>query len=353
MSRIFLPANEFYPTEIGGVARSILELTKLNHEVLVFTGLKGISKPEVWSNRVKIFNNATVIYSASEKLVLKDIPILIKLIRDVDLCYCNSLFSKYSLVTIIVAWLLRKPVLLSPRGELFDSAISTKRRVAKKCLIALVSRIIKEGLVSSEAEKITFKNYFPSASVRVIANPVYTPDVKMDVKFRKKIVFLGRIAPIKNLDRVLGFNFASVGWNLDVFGPVEGQHKEYYESLNFIAEFGINYKGVLNDNEKWDILSSCGFLVLPSLSENFGNVVVEAMSQGIPVIISKGVPFDVTLNGIISLDSMNFDLLNFLDSITQDEWLAMSDSVYQYYRDNFNSDVLLQKVSDVIYEIIH
>lgn len=352
MRKIFLPANEFFPTQIGGVARSILQLTKLNHEILVFTSLKGISDSGAWSNRIKTFNNASVRYSGSENLVWKDIPVLIKLIRDVELCYCNSVFSKYSLVTIIVAWLLRKPILLSPRGELFDSAVSTKRPVAKRFVIALVSIFVKEGLVSSESEKIIFKEYFSSASVRVIANPVYSPDLKGDVKFRKKLIFLGRIAPIKNLERVIGLDYASIGWNFDIYGPVERQHDKYYTSLSLKAEFGISYKGVLNDNEKWDTLTNYGFLVLPSLSENFGNVVVEAISQGIPVIISKGVPFDVTINGIISLDSPNFDLLDFLDRITQEEWLAMSDSVYQYYLQNFDSDILLQNVSDVIYEIL-
>ena len=41
--------------------------------------------------------------------------------------------------------------------------------------------------------------------------------------------------------------------------------------------------------DKYHLLRKCRALVLPSISENFGNVVLEAMAQAKPVIVSRGV----------------------------------------------------------------
>ena len=45
--------------------------------------------------------------------------------------------------------------------------------------------------------------------------------------------------------------------------------------------------------EKEALLSSCSYLIMPSFSENFGMVVPEALQYGVPVIASKGTPWQV------------------------------------------------------------
>ena len=51
-------------------------------------------------------------------------------------------------------------------------------------------------------------------------------------------------------------------------------------------KYGIN---------KFKILSKSYCLVLPSKSENFGNVVLEAISQKTPVITSKNTPWEILI----------------------------------------------------------
>jgi glycosyltransferase involved in cell wall biosynthesis len=51
----------------------------------------------------------------------------------------------------------------------------------------------------------------------------------------------------------------------------------------------VRFEGYVEGARKQLLLERAAFLVLPSLSENFGNVVIEAMAAGTPVVVSPEV----------------------------------------------------------------
>src|SRR5207237_1360741 len=57
----------------------------------------------------------------------------------------------------------------------------------------------------------------------------------------------------------------------------------------------VEFRGPVYDDAKWELLARASAFVLPSLSENFGNVVIEAMLMKTPVIVCPevGVSDDV------------------------------------------------------------
>jgi len=71
----------------------------------------------------------------------------------------------------------------------------------------------------------------------------------------------------------------------------EKQLKELVDNLNL--QDSVTFLGHIqgDDKDKLDFASSFA-LVLPSQSENFGNVVLEALAQGTPVIASKNTPWE-------------------------------------------------------------
>jgi glycosyltransferase involved in cell wall biosynthesis len=54
----------------------------------------------------------------------------------------------------------------------------------------------------------------------------------------------------------------------------------------------VQYLGELGEQDKWAAYRQADIFVLPSYSENFGVVVAEALSEGLPVIATKGTPWE-------------------------------------------------------------
>ena len=100
-----------------------------------------------------------------------------------------------------------------------------------------------------------------------------------------------------------------------------------------IAEHKLNGKvhfiGNVFGKEKMQLYANARFSCLLSHSENFGNVVVEALSQGTPVIASRGTPWQV-----LNEQNAGFWIENSADSIAAciDEVLSLSDETYTAMR---------------------
>lgn len=109
-------------------------------------------------------------------------------------------------------------------------------------------------------------------------------------------LFLGRMdARPKGLDLLLkglsaGINDRKLPANLrlDLVGADWGdQHRlEALAARLRITDF-VRFPGRVSSAERWDVLSSHDILVLPSRWDGFGNVVLEAMVLGKPVIVSE------------------------------------------------------------------
>src|SRR5690606_16935799 len=92
--------------------------------------------------------------------------------------------------------------------------------------------------------------------------------------------------------------FLSSDFVLDIVGSYENRHQKYFDYLmQLIQEYDLEdkviFSGHLTGEAKEKKYAESYFLILPSESENFGNVVIEAMNQGTPAITSKGTPWEI------------------------------------------------------------
>jgi glycosyltransferase involved in cell wall biosynthesis len=78
-----------------------------------------------------------------------------------------------------------------------------------------------------------------------------------------------------------------------VAGPDEGYHLAAVKQV--VQKFGLQrdfeFVGAVEGEIKERLYRCADLFILPSWSENFGNVVVEALSYGIPVITTHGTPW--------------------------------------------------------------
>jgi glycosyltransferase involved in cell wall biosynthesis len=113
--------------------------------------------------------------------------------------------------------------------------------------------------------------------------------LRADTARAERVIFVGRDAPHKNLDRlVTGFaasDYAANGAVLTLAG-VDGPAVDRLRNLAAERKARVELPGVVPQAELEQLLASAALLVQPSLEEGFGLPVAEAMAAGIPVAIS-------------------------------------------------------------------
>ncbi len=111
-----------------------------------------------------------------------------------------------------------------------------------------------------------------------------------------KMLFVGRIHPVKglpNLIEAMGL-LRGIPLKLRVVGPCQDGHKSDLAELarNVGVSECIEWVGPEYGAELAREYVACDVLVLPSHTENFGGVVVDAMAHSKPVIASTCTPWD-------------------------------------------------------------
>jgi len=123
----------------------------------------------------------------------------------------------------------------------------------------------------------------------------------------RKVIFLGRLHPIKGLMNLVDAWSAvrPKDWQLILAGPDEGGFQlalmERIRQHNITDT--VTFTGPLDDPQKWQLLRQADLFVLPSFMENFGLVVLESLACGVPVIATKGTPWAV-LEGSVNNEQL-------------------------------------------------
>jgi glycosyltransferase involved in cell wall biosynthesis len=112
---------------------------------------------------------------------------------------------------------------------------------------------------------------------------------------KKIALFMGRVHPKKGCDLLIEA-FAKMlspdqDWHLVIAGPDQVGWRETLSQR--VAQLGmtsrVTWTGMVAGDLKWGALRAAEIFVLPSHQENFGIAVAEALSAGVPVLISKKV----------------------------------------------------------------
>lgn len=111
----------------------------------------------------------------------------------------------------------------------------------------------------------------------------------------RTVLFLSRVHPLKGLtDLVQAWALVRpAGWHVRVVGPDWNDHRAAVQSLaqqlGVAADFTF-LNGAFGA-ERDACYSAADLFVLPSLTENFGMVIAEALAHGLPVITTTATPW--------------------------------------------------------------
>ena len=293
---------------IEGIVRGLsdeftFKIVTRNHDFGNTAEYQGVTTGS-WHHR----EDCEVMYTSP---ALRTVSELCKLIRtvDPDVIYLNSLFSPDFTVKPLtlsrMGLVPPAPVLLAPRGECFNAALSQKGH--RKGLFLSVARLI--GLyhgvtwqASSEMESEQVRSLFgPEAPLGIAPDLLPISEASTTPRYRTKrtgelrTIFVGRIAPIKNLTFALECMRGVRGKvEFDLFGLIEDQ-QYWWECERIIATFGANvtvtHRGAISNHELISHFAEYDLLFMPSRSENFGFAILESLQAGCPVLISDRTPW--------------------------------------------------------------
>ena len=197
------------------------------------------------------------------------------------------------------------PYVVSPRGMLEKGLIEQRSAVWKAGLIAFCERHTLERAaavhVTSDREADQAAAFgFQLPRVSTIPNGVedeYTAASPPSAPIAAIaggtpfVLYLGRVNWKKGLDRLLRAWAQVDNARLVIAGNDDGHYRQLLEGV--ASRAGVTdrviFAGPVHGADKAVLLARAQLLVLPSYSENFGNVVLEAMSAGCPVVVTPEV----------------------------------------------------------------
>jgi glycosyltransferase involved in cell wall biosynthesis len=220
------------------------------------------------------------------------------------------------------------PYVSSPRGAL--SPYSFRQGWLKKLLyFRIFERRFARGAAALHAtaplEEAELAGLFSCVPIRVIPNACdptkWYPDQAAGAIWRERhgispdefvLAHVGRIHRKKNLDFLADVAVrlpAGARWRLVLYGPTAVKDQPYREKLadRFPAGRLVVTDGAGDTGETRAAYSGADVLVFPSLHENFGNVLVESLLCGTPVISSPNVGAAAFFNGTKGVQVRDLD----------------------------------------------
>ena len=356
--KILIPAGLFYPSLLGGPANTYYWLAKAfatnGHKVTVVASNNHIVDKSIEFDKWIKLDGIRVRYcTAKSKLPLRIVSHSIKEMKGADAVIIGSLFYLPNLFIASAGLLRGKRVIWSARGELFEIAINKNGKVKRyyfKLLKVLFTKRVQFH-ATSEDEKKLIKHYFGSSvDVAIIPNYMELPEkVERMSETDKYFLYAGRLNKIKALDKLLqslsqSESFLNSEYKLLLAGLNQDNYQNVLEEIinkDTRLKERVVFLGNTDKNTLYSLYANAHFLFLVSHSENFGNVVIESLSQGTPVVASYGTPWQ-------KLEEYNagYWISNEPESISKcvNDILSLSDEEYNKLRQNAE---ILSKEFDV------
>lgn len=217
-----------------------------------------------------------------------------------DLIHIQGIWQYPSFCGALHARSNRMPYIITLRGMLYPQCFE-KSALIKQLSLKLYLKSDLQHASCLHATCIEEMEHLRamgiSAPVAVIPNPISIEGIDhVSISSEKKrIGYLGRVHPRKRIDRLLYVSdkLRDLNFELVIIGDGDFAYMQYLkEEVDRLKLENIVFTGFLSGEDKEYALGSLSYLVVPSDFENFGNIVTESLVKGIPVIASKGTPWE-------------------------------------------------------------
>jgi glycosyltransferase involved in cell wall biosynthesis len=167
---------------------------------------------------------------------------------------------------------------------------------SKGCLMSIFEKIMlklpynKIITVSNSSKSKLIGCGVPSEKIEVIPNGVDLEEfdrVRAKKSEKPRIIYVGRLIGYKHVDDLI-LAFSKLDLDAELYIVGDGPERKKLESLAKKYVNGrIVFTGFVDDERKIELIKSSHVLVLPSTTEGFGIVLIEAMAARTPVIAAN------------------------------------------------------------------
>jgi glycosyltransferase involved in cell wall biosynthesis len=219
--------------------------------------------------------------------------------------HLHGVWSPFLTAFARTARLNRIPYIVAPHGMLEPWPLRVHTRRKSFALKTYQGRILREAAAihaTSEGEADNLRRLgLTQVPIFVIPNAIDAPltitgGERKRNGARNVLLFLSRVHPKKGLEILLQAwsNLNPSSWELLIVGSGDPSYVEKLKRLcskDKIAN--VEFHPHVDGDAREAIFARAAAFVLPTYSENFGNVVGEAMIRGLPIITTTGTPWSI------------------------------------------------------------
>lgn len=287
----------------GGPALSTyLTLKGLNHNDVQ----SEIIMPPISFNGKLIAEDVVIHYTKRLKNLrfgyMPDLRITLNSLNEYDLYHVQGLWQYLGHSVAAFARKQSKPYVMTLRGMLYPQAMAHSAWIKKFSLFLYQRKDLQNAAciqATCKEEMDYYRDLGFTNPVAVLPNPIETENIiDRPIQRQEKLRFgyLGRVHPRKRIERLI-YAFDALRTELKdaellIIGADDKSYEDFlHQEVSRLKLDNVRFTGFLSGKNKDDAIMSLSYLVVPSDFENFGNIVTEALVRGVPVIASKGMPW--------------------------------------------------------------
>lgn len=229
-----------------------------------------------------------------------------RLARDVDVVYICGFYDGYGIAALLLnglGLLHSKPLVVAPMGNFSQGALaqkSFKKKVFLGVMQALGLFKKVQWSVTSPQEETDLKSHVKGQPRCVIAEDLPRVAVLGRTEVHKaedplRVIFLSRICAMKNLGGAIEMlQRVTSPVHFSIYGPAEDT--VYWQTCQDLlaqlpAHITWEYKGLVHTDDVPATFQQHDVFLFPTLGENYGHVIFEALSTGCIPVISDRTPW--------------------------------------------------------------
>ena len=293
-----------------------------------------------------------------------------KNVKHFDVVHIHAVFNHACVAAARACRKNRVPYIVRPLGTLDPWSLNQKSLKKKLFWKLAGQKMLSQASAvhyTTQAELSAVERLLSLKRGKVVPLGVEFDEVTVEVETQPKgfiapyVLVLSRLHSKKGLD-VLIDAFCELKrqnrfpeWRLVIAGDGDESYVRHLKQLATEQDLPVTFCGWLQGPEKTSVLRNASLLALPSRQENFGLCVLEALSQGVPVLVSPEVNLSDEIRqagaGWISAVDKSALAETLATALSNEEERTKRGAAGKKFSQNFEWDVIAKKLEEMYVSI--